>query len=81
MSLSRLWGIAVYKVEKSKLASWAFLVGIDLRLSKTSSEFSTIQKALTPVFLYIPRHFSLKCLRISLSAEFRNLKRGLVEHL
>ena len=25
-------GIAVYRVEKSKLASWAFLVGIDLRL-------------------------------------------------
>ena len=45
--------MAVYKVEKSTLASWAFLVGIDLRLSKTSSAFSTIQKALTPVFLYI----------------------------
>ena len=51
-------------------------MGIDLRLSKTSSEFSTIQKALTPVFLYILRQYSLKCLRISLSAEFRNLERG-----
>ena len=62
LSLSRLWGIAVYNVEKSKLASWALLVGIDLRLSKTSSEFSTIHKALTPVFLYKPRQYSLKCL-------------------
>ena len=67
-------------IEKSKLASWAFLVGIDLRLSKTSSEFSTIQKA-SPVFLYIPRQYSQKCLRISLSAKFRNLERGLVVHL
>ena len=50
-------------------------MGIDLGLSKTSSEFSTIQKALTPVFLYIPRQYSLNCLRISLSAEFRNLER------
>ena len=81
MSLSRLWGITVYNVEKSKLASWAFLVGIDLRLSQTSSEFSTIQKVLIPVFLYIPRQYSLKCLRISLSAEFRNLEKGLIVQL
>ena len=77
MSLRRLWGIAVYKIDILKLASWAFLVGIDLRLSNTSSEFFNIQKALTPVFLYILRQYSLKCLRISLSAEFRNLERGL----
>ena len=59
------------KVEKSNLASWAFLGGIDLRPLVSF-------QALTPIFLI---SFAIFSKMQHLIAEFGNLESGLVVHL
>ena len=70
----------VYNVEKSKVS----IVEVSLSVCidcKTNCVLLTTQKQLTPVFLYIPAQYSLKCIIIVVKHLVSNPDNGFVEHL